>query len=154
MTIKTAGDGETVVTETMADRLRAVQAEPWRRMRFVDENDEEAWDVFTNTFVPMREVKEPAEGEEGEAKSLDADLETVGWLETDWVVGDMEAMLSGKGPAEAEEQEQVKSEGAADGRPRVKFEENAGQMRGRMPPPRHAGSSARRGRAGDAMQID
>lgn len=139
MTIKNANDAEAAVTETMADRLRAVQAEPWRRMRFVDENDGEAWDVFTNTFVPMRGVKEPAEGEEGEAKSLDADLDTVQWLETGWGVNDIEERISGK--RDDGSGEQAKSEGA-DGGAKVKAEPDAGRA-----PARAAPSAARRGRA-------
>ncbi|CAI4210929.1 unnamed protein product [Parascedosporium putredinis] len=57
MTIKTAGNGDSVVTETMADRLRAVQSEPWRKLRFVDENELEAWDAFTQTFVRSARLK-------------------------------------------------------------------------------------------------
>src|SRR5690606_10011868 len=110
MTIKTANDSDTVVTETIADRLRAVQAEPWRRMRFVDENDGEAWETFMNTFVPMRGVKEPAEGEEGDVKRLNADLDTVPWLETKWSVNDIENRISGRNN-ESESKQQVKSEG-------------------------------------------
>ncbi|PHH78627.1 hypothetical protein CDD82_2930 [Ophiocordyceps australis] len=50
MTIKTTSDGDTVTTETMADRLRSVQSEPWRRMRYIDENDEAAWDVYNESL--------------------------------------------------------------------------------------------------------
>jgi len=51
MTIKSADDA--VVTETMADRLRGVQLEPWRRLRCTDENDEAAWDVYAESlFLP------------------------------------------------------------------------------------------------------
>lgn len=139
MTIKNANDAEAAVTETMADRLRAVQAEPWRRMRYVDENDGEAWDVFTNTFVPMRGVKEPAEGEEGDVKSLDADLDTVQWLETGWNVNDIEERISGKRDDGSEEQ--AKSEGA-EGGVKVKAEPDAGRA-----PARAAPAAARRGRA-------
>lgn len=47
MTIKSASaDGNEVITETMADRLRAVQIEPWRRMEYVDEDTEDAWAAY------------------------------------------------------------------------------------------------------------
>jgi len=95
MTIKTANNGDAVVTETMADRLRAVQSEPWRKMRFVDENELEAWDVFSQTFVPLREIKEGGEEDaEEEVKSLNADLDKVPWLETPWGVDDIEAKIA------------------------------------------------------------
>ena len=149
MTIKNANDPDSVVTETMADRLRAVQAEPWRRMRFVDENDGEAWDVFSNTFVPLREVKEPAEDEEGDPKSMDADLEAVQWLETPWDVNDIEKRISGK--AEGDPEQQQKSEAPADG-VRVKAEPGAAPSGGRAAS-RATGSGVRRGRS-TAMEID
>lgn len=147
MTIKNANDAEAAVTETMADRLRAVQAEPWRKMRYVDENDGEAWDVFTNTFVPMREVKEPAEGEEGDPKSLDADLDTVQWLETGWSVNDIEEKISGK--RDDGSGEQPRSEDA-DGGAKVKAEPDAGRAPSRAPP---VAARRGRGRAGTAMDL-
>ncbi|KAK1241173.1 hypothetical protein MKX08_001147 [Trichoderma sp. CBMAI-0020] len=52
MTIKTAADGtaDGVSTETMADRLRSVQTEPWRKMRYTDENEETAWEVYNDSL--------------------------------------------------------------------------------------------------------
>lgn len=47
MTIKsTTADGDEVVTETMSDRLRAVQMESWQRMEYVDEDTEDAWAAY------------------------------------------------------------------------------------------------------------
>ena len=47
MTIKSAGaDGDDVVTETMADRVRAVQMEAWQRMEYRDEDRDEAWAAY------------------------------------------------------------------------------------------------------------
>ncbi|KAF4592609.1 sulfite reductase beta subunit [Ophiocordyceps camponoti-floridani] len=63
MTIKTATDGDAVTTETMADRLRFVQAEPWRSLRYVDENDEAAWDVYNESlFVNPPPVEDDNKG--------------------------------------------------------------------------------------------
>ncbi|KEY68117.1 hypothetical protein S7711_05526 [Stachybotrys chartarum IBT 7711] len=50
MTIKTTADGDSVTTETIADRLRSIQGEPWRKMRYVDENDEAAWDAYNDSL--------------------------------------------------------------------------------------------------------
>ncbi|KAG5986990.1 hypothetical protein E4U52_008000 [Claviceps spartinae] len=50
MTIKNTADGDTVTTETMADRLRYVQTETWRKMRYTDENEEAAWEVYNESL--------------------------------------------------------------------------------------------------------
>ncbi|CAK7201742.1 hypothetical protein SEUCBS139899_004454 [Sporothrix eucalyptigena] len=51
MTVKSAGaDGDEVITETMADRLRAVQMENWNRMLYVGDDDENSWEVYDQTL--------------------------------------------------------------------------------------------------------
>lgn len=50
MTIKTTSDGDSVTAETIADRLRFVQGEPWRKLRYTDENEEAAWDVYNDSL--------------------------------------------------------------------------------------------------------
>lgn len=50
MTIKTTADGDAVTTETMADRLRSVQSEPWRKLPYTDENVEAAWEVYNDSL--------------------------------------------------------------------------------------------------------
>lgn len=50
MSVKTTADGDTVTTETMADRLRLVQTEHWRKMRYTDENEEAAWEVYNESL--------------------------------------------------------------------------------------------------------
>lgn len=50
MTIKNTADGDAVAVETMADRLRCVQSEPWRKLRYTDENEEAAWDVYNESL--------------------------------------------------------------------------------------------------------
>lgn len=70
MTIKTTPDGETVAAETIADRLRFVQSEPWRKMRYTDENEEAAWDVYNDSlFLRTTEDEQPADGD-GKAAAL------------------------------------------------------------------------------------
>ena len=51
MTIKQGGDNNVATTETMLDRLHAVQKEEWRRLKFTDENDEGAWDVYQESLI-------------------------------------------------------------------------------------------------------
>ena len=60
MSIKTTSDGDRPSTETMADRMRNVQGEPWRRMRYTDENEEAAWEVYNESL--FYKGKTPQEG--------------------------------------------------------------------------------------------
>ncbi|KAL6923604.1 hypothetical protein ACHAPO_007842 [Fusarium lateritium] len=68
MTVKATGDGETVTTETMADRLRSVQTEHWRTMHYTDENEEAAWEVYNESLFLRR-----TQDDEAEEKADDAD---------------------------------------------------------------------------------
>ncbi|KAL7932951.1 Sin-like protein conserved region domain-containing protein [Trichoderma chlorosporum] len=73
MSIKTTADGaDGVSTETMADRLRSVQTEPWRKMRYTDENEETAWEVYNDSLF-LRPRPDPAA--EGAAPDADRELE-------------------------------------------------------------------------------
>ena len=73
MTIKTTSDGaDGVSTETMADRLRAVQTEPWRKMRYTDENDETAWDVYNESLF-LRPRADPTTTGEQQQQQAEAD---------------------------------------------------------------------------------
>ncbi|OLN97991.1 DNA-directed RNA polymerase III subunit rpc5 [Colletotrichum chlorophyti] len=63
MTIKTTADGTAAKSETMTDRLRHVQIEPWRKLKYTDENDELAWDVYQESLImraPGEPIKPPA----------------------------------------------------------------------------------------------
>ncbi|KAL2888810.1 DNA-directed RNA polymerase III complex subunit Rpc37 [Ceratocystis lukuohia] len=70
MTVKTAGEGgDAIVTETMTDRLRAVQAERWRKLAYTDENFDEAWDAYEETLLPLRNgINAPPSAEAGDDK--------------------------------------------------------------------------------------
>ncbi|KAK7429909.1 hypothetical protein QQZ08_003531 [Neonectria magnoliae] len=61
MTVKATGDGDVVTTETMADRLRAVQSEHWRTLHYTDENEEAAWDVYNESLFLRPEKDDDAE---------------------------------------------------------------------------------------------
>lgn len=54
MTIKTPGDEEET-TDTMAERIRAAQEEPWRKHQYIDEDSGEAWEAF-NEHLFMEET--------------------------------------------------------------------------------------------------
>lgn len=73
MTIKTTADGDAVTTETMADRLKSVQSENWRRMHFTDENLQSAWDVFNESLFlappAQEEEEEQADKQDGDSKA-------------------------------------------------------------------------------------
>jgi DNA-directed RNA polymerase-3 subunit RPC5 len=73
MTIKTSTDGEAATTETMADRLRAVQSEPWRKLRYTDENEEAAWDVYNESLF----LQNPAAGVPQANEDDDEEMEVV-----------------------------------------------------------------------------
>jgi hypothetical protein len=47
MSIKSTADGEEDATDTIADRLRSVQEEPWRFFKYNDEESFEAWDAYS-----------------------------------------------------------------------------------------------------------
>ncbi|KPM45368.1 hypothetical protein AK830_g1172 [Neonectria ditissima] len=63
MTVKATGDGDVVAIETMADRLRAVQSEHWRTLRYTDENEEAAWEVYNESLFLRPEKEDDAEND-------------------------------------------------------------------------------------------
>lgn len=75
MTVKATGDGDTVTTETMADRLRAVQTEHWRTMRYTDENEEAAWEVYNESLFLRPAPEENAEEKPDDAEENEPVLE-------------------------------------------------------------------------------
>ena len=108
MTIKNTAEGDRVTTETMADRLRAVQSEPWRKMRYTDENDEAAWDVFNESLF----LRTDGAGKEKEGEEADDHLETsVPHYATRWEEDDLLEAVSGiEKKAVLETQTKMKSE--------------------------------------------
>lgn len=101
MTIKSAGaEGEQVVTETMADRLRLVQSESWQRMVYVDDQDQSAWDAYYGTLVVRPEGQDAVEGD-GANPNLE---EQVPQLGTQWVEDDLLRAVSGIEKVEIKEE--------------------------------------------------
>ncbi len=50
MTVKPTVDGEEETTDTMAERIRAIQEEPWWKIRYVDEDSMEAWELYNDSL--------------------------------------------------------------------------------------------------------
>ncbi|KAK0721732.1 hypothetical protein B0T26DRAFT_749219 [Lasiosphaeria miniovina] len=72
MTVKAAMDEDGASTETIADRLWAVQTEPWRRMEWVHDEDESAWQAY-NECLLLRTSGAP--GPAPEAPETDNELD-------------------------------------------------------------------------------
>lgn len=135
MTIKSAMDADGgVATETMADRLRNVQTEPWRRMEWVHDEAELAWEAYNECLLLRSGVgggaaaaQEGGDGEggagagagaedgKGKGKEVDAaaavdesgaaDLvEKVSWLKTDWGEQELLQAVSGMEGAAVEKE--------------------------------------------------
>jgi DNA-directed RNA polymerase-3 subunit RPC5 len=68
MSVKPVGElGGEPVEKTLAERIRDTQEEPWKRLDYVDDNSNEAWDTFEELFVeteglPVLQAKIDNEG--------------------------------------------------------------------------------------------
>ena len=92
MTIKSAGaEGEELVTETMADRMRAIAAESFRRMAFVQVDGEDAWAFYQESlFLPPPEDSQAKgkERDDGDGGGDEALADRVPRLRTTWEEAD------------------------------------------------------------------
>jgi DNA-directed RNA polymerase III subunit RPC5 len=111
MTIKTTSDGDLVTTETIADRLRSVQSEPWRKLRYVDENDEAAWNVYNDSLFlrPGTEENTGEDNEVAEKKSLEGLVPGFGIR---W--GDKELLEAVSGIKKPEPEPEIRAEAKKD----------------------------------------
>lgn len=50
MTVKPTVDGQEETTDTMSERIRAVQEEPWQKLKYVDEDSAAAWEVYNDSL--------------------------------------------------------------------------------------------------------
>ncbi|KAL2019858.1 hypothetical protein VTK56DRAFT_9120 [Thermocarpiscus australiensis] len=81
MTIKSAMDDGGVATETMADRLRNVQTEPWQRMEWVHDEAELAWAAYNeclllrSTTATTTATASSGDGETGKGKGKEKEKE-------------------------------------------------------------------------------
>ncbi|KAK6211801.1 hypothetical protein LQW54_005660 [Pestalotiopsis sp. IQ-011] len=72
MSIKNAG-GDQPSTETMADRLRQVQMEHWQRLKYVEDDRDEAWELYQKTLIYRSpEFSSSADNDKGKGKASDA----------------------------------------------------------------------------------
>jgi len=73
MTVKATADGEEETTDTMAERIRAAQDEPWRKLKYVDEDSVDAWEAYeANLFVENMGEAPKLVSRMGNAEYLDA----------------------------------------------------------------------------------
>lgn len=84
MTIKQSKDGgdDELVQETMADRLKKVQTETWRKMRYVHDESSDAWAMSEEVLYLDDAKGKEAEGGGGHALANLADK--VAALSTGW----------------------------------------------------------------------
>lgn len=111
MTVKSTAEGDGLGTETMADRLKIVQGEQWRKMRYTDENEEAAWDVYSESMF-LRRPEEPnsAAGKEEAAAPEKPLEETVPRFESRWEDKKLLETISGIIKDEGDEEDDVKAE--------------------------------------------
>ncbi|KAF9874674.1 hypothetical protein CkaCkLH20_07811 [Colletotrichum karsti] len=154
MTIKTTPDGAAAKNETMADRLRAVQIEPWRKLKYTDENDEAAWDIYQESLILRAPDgnKPPATGEDEEKKKAaiaagEAETKpvvdlavTMARLETKWGDDELLEAVSGIKKPKVMTKAELEAEAAA----AAAAEEEARKMK---PKARGAVASRRGGKA-------
>jgi DNA-directed RNA polymerase-3 subunit RPC5 len=184
MTLKGAMDDEGVATETMADRLRAVQAETWRTMEWYHDETEGAWQSY-NECLFLSSGDADLDGK-GKGKAVDAApppdsglpelREKVARLETKWREDELLRGISGikrhdRKPGE-EATQAAAAAAAAEVGPVVKKEvkapeqaETAKRRPGRPAKPAATAAATRGARArpgtrgggsgpSDAMQVD
>lgn len=146
MTLKAAMEDGGVATETMADRLRAVQTEHWRGMEWVDDETEAAWEAY-NECVFLRpgdaprgnntegKGKEPATEAPGDDSGAPDLLEKVTRLGTDWGEEELLRAVSGIEPNDPKPGEEAVTEAA-----RTKVDQQS-KDKGKAPAPAPAPSS-------------
>lgn len=87
MTIKQSKDGgdDELVQETMADRLKKVQTETWRKMRYVHDESSDAWAMSEEVLYLDDDAKgKEAEGGGGGGHALPELPDKVAALSTGW----------------------------------------------------------------------
>jgi len=111
MTLKAAMDDEGVATETMADRLRAVQTEPWRRVEWVPDDADASWEAYNESLLMRSGVaatnqevdgkgKEPATDTPADDSGAPDLVERVTRLQTDWGEDELLRAVSGIKPGD------------------------------------------------------
>lgn len=78
MTAKATVDGEESQVDTMIERIRVAQEEPWRKLRYVDEESSEAWNKFEELFVDIEHARAKPGGVGLGKERENADVEEMG----------------------------------------------------------------------------
>ncbi|KAI5926636.1 Sin-like protein conserved region-domain-containing protein [Camillea tinctor] len=100
MSIKSAGTGNgEITTETMTDRLRSVQMEPWRKLKYEDDESPKAWNIFTDNLVYRKVRQENAKDKgKGKEKATEADplaIDDADQLKVQWGTEEFLRAVSG-----------------------------------------------------------
>ncbi|KAI8632137.1 Sin-like protein conserved region-domain-containing protein [Xylariaceae sp. FL1651] len=144
MSIKSAdsGGGE-LTTETMADRLRVVQTEAWRRLKYEDDESARSWTVFSNNLVYRsasgEKDQDKGKGKEKEAHVIDIDSSSSSdseQLKAQWDADEflkaISAMKDGPdGSQKTSDTVEIKKEGQADGTGKTPTAGTAAKGKGR-----------------------
>lgn len=109
MTLKNAMDEDGATAETMADRLRSVQKEYWKRMEYVHDESDAAWSAYNESLLLRSDHPTEAEGKGKEVATGDDEAENkddsgspelvskVSRLQTDWGEDELLRAVSGIG---------------------------------------------------------
>ncbi|KAK0643923.1 Sin-like protein conserved region-domain-containing protein [Cercophora newfieldiana] len=111
MTLKAAMDDQGVATETMADRLRSVQSETWRRIEWFEDETKASWEAYNELLLMRSEAsaaakQQDAEDDKSKGKEVATDapvddsgapdlVEKVTQLRTDWGEDELLRAVSG-----------------------------------------------------------
>ncbi|KAF6831738.1 DNA-directed RNA polymerase III complex subunit rpc37-like protein [Colletotrichum musicola] len=166
MTIKTTADGSQAKSETMADRLRSVQIEPWRKLRYTDENDEAAWDIYQESLIlraPGDNGKPPPAGDDEEKEkkaALDAETkpavdlaDCLSKLETKWGDDELLEAVSGIKKPKVLTKAELEAEAAAAAAAEEEARKMKPKARGAVAPRRGGKARAAPAQASSSMDL-
>ncbi|KAI1381954.1 hypothetical protein F4677DRAFT_400378 [Hypoxylon crocopeplum] len=121
MTIKSAGsnDGELTV-DTMVDRLRKVQIEPWTKLKYEDDDSNKSWNMFTNNFIydgvkdtrPVNPAKDVKGKGKGKAEEDTLEKHKAQWAEDEFLkaVSGLRDNQQGDGNLPGDDEVEIKAE--------------------------------------------
>jgi Sin-like protein len=73
MTIKSSNDDSRGSNDSPTAAFKKAAGENWRPLPYVDENSQDAWDVFQETLVPLSEIKTDKPDRAGSPMDVDDD---------------------------------------------------------------------------------
>ncbi|OHF00510.1 DNA-directed RNA polymerase III complex subunit Rpc37 [Colletotrichum orchidophilum] len=170
MTIKTTPDGATAKSETMADRLRSVQMENWRKLKYTDEDNEAAWEIYQESLIMRAPGEKPAPiNEEDEEKKKKAAIdgaeeatqtkpvvdlaEKVARLETKWGDDELLEAVSGIKKPKVLTKAELEAEAAAAAAAQEQARKMKPKARGAVGPRRGGKARAAPAQASSSMDL-